>query len=229
MSLERPRLTLWSWPASDCSARLRIALNLKNIPYQLKNVDLAKGERTSGSTNPGRTVPTLVISSSDGKEEITLTQSVAALEYLEEAFPETTPLLPPTSQAEARAHVRTLVHVITTDIHPLTTHRVADAITTMFPSDTSTDAGDLDGIREWELHWMRRGLSVYEQLVTNSAGKYSVGDSITMADVCLMPEVSTARKIGLDVKEFPTINGIFSRLNDVQAFKDDPHATTGFG
>ena len=183
-SLEKKEFKLWSWAASDCSARLRIALNLKSIPYMLENVDLAKGERAAGSINPGNTIPTLIISSSDGEQNMRLTQSLAALEYLEEAFPERTPLLPPVGQVEARAHVRTLVQIIATDIHPLTTHRVGSWIKTRFVSGGSQDAAKNE-VCEWDLHWMRRGLAAYEQLVEKSAGKYSVGDSITMADVCL--------------------------------------------
>ena len=218
-------ITLWAWPASDCSARLRIALNLKGIPYELKNVDLSTGERPQDSVNSAQTVPVLVISSSDGKELIKLTQSVAALEYLEEAFPNTHPLLPPSFQPEVRARVRMLMDIITTDIHPLKTHRVADRILDMFVADGSIEAGK-QNILDWRLHWIRKGLMNYEKLVSKTVGKYSVGNSITMADICLMPEVSTARKLGLKVEEFPLINGLYERLIEVHAFKADPHFTT---
>lgn len=221
-SLDGRSLTLWSWPASDCSARLRIALSLKGIPYELRSVDLAKGDRPDTLINPAQTVPTLIITHND-IEQVRLTQSVAALEYLDEAFPESRPLLP--DQAEARAQARTLAHVIATDIHPLTTPRVGKAIANKYFRESSLETKAQDAIREWDLYWMRRGLSIYEQLVANSAGIYSVGDTITVADVCLVPQVSTARKMGLDVTEFPIVQGIFDRLSEVQAFRDDVHAT----
>lgn len=216
-SLDSYEFLLWDWSASDCSARLRITMNLKGIPYHRHNVDLASGERMEEATNPARTVPTLQISFPDSRSKLTLTQSLSAMEYLEEAFPNTTTLLPPLSEPEARAHVRTLVQIVATDIHPLTTHRVGDGVAKT--SDLS------EAIADWDLHWMQRGLTVYEKHVASRAGRYSFGDTITMADVCLWPSVSTARKTGLDLKQFQAINEIFENLNAVPAFKEDPHVT----
>lgn len=222
--LEKRKFTLWSWSASDCSARLRIALALKQIPYELEDVDLGQGERTEDSVNPNKTVPTLLISSLGDREDVQLTQSVAALEYLEEAFPESTPLLPPTSQTEVRAAVRTLVQVIATDIHPLTTPRAAEAVRALSTKNGSAEV-EVNPVVQWDHSWMRRGLSVYEKLVKITMGTYSVGDNVTMADVCLWPEVSTARKMGLNMDEFPLISGIIDRLNNVAAFRDDAHVS----
>lgn len=222
--------TLYSWSASDCSARLRIALALKHIPYSLINIDLAKGERSESSVNPNRTVPTLVISSPthDSRENVQLTQSVAALEYLEEAFEGKAALLPSLEQPEARAAVRTLVQVIATDVHPLTTPRVAEYVTRLSSDSTAMESRS-NPVLEWDLHWMQRGLAVYERLAITSAGTYSVGDNVTMADICLYPEVSTAKKMGLKMDDLPIIRGIIERLGKVEAFRDDPHVSARLG
>lgn len=229
-SIHEFAFTLWSWPASDCSARLRIALALKQIPYNIKDVNLGKGERSETLLNPNQTVPTLLVSTTDldRKEIVKLTQSVAALEYVEELFPGLTPLLPPINQPEARAAVRTLVQVITTDIHPLTTPRVAQAVKGLIPKNAGTETGSIL-VLEWDLKWMRRGLNVYEQLVKTTVGRYSVGDAVTLADVCLWPEVSTAQKMGLTIDDFPIISRIVHNLKDVPAFRDDAHFTALLG
>jgi maleylacetoacetate isomerase len=212
---ESPAL-LYSGAPSDCSSRLRIALNLKGIPYDLKTLTGAFIPQTPSSLNPAQTVPTLIFQDpGDGKGPLTLTQSIAALEYLEDAYPDTVVLLP--KDARRRAHVRTLVNIIATDIHPLTTHRVRDAIFDMFPSEAGAEA-KRSGNEKWDHHWIQRGIAVYEKILKQTAGKFSVGDEVTMADVCLVPELWTALKCGLQLEEYPVTVGVFQRLMEIEAF-----------
>jgi maleylacetoacetate isomerase len=206
---------LYSGAPSDCSSRLRIALNLKGIPYDLKTLTGAFIPQTPSCLNPAQTVPTLVFQDpSDGKGPLTLTQSIAALEYLEEAYPDSKSLLP--KDVRSRAQVRTLVSIIATDIHPLTTHRVRDTIFEHFPAETVIEAKQ-NGNRKWDYHWIRRGIAVYEKLVAQTAGKYSVGDEVTLADVSLVPELWTGLAMGLELEEFPVVAGIFRRCMEVEA------------
>ena len=94
----------------------------------------------------------------------------------------------------------------------------------MFSSEASgEDQGTVN--RQWDLYWIRPGLGVYEQLVVHTTGLYSVGDQITMADVCLVPELWTALRYGLELEEYPTISAILQRLVAVEAFaKEGPEA-----
>ncbi|OQV05694.1 Glutathione S-transferase, domain-containing protein [Cladophialophora immunda] len=134
-------ITLYSSTISDCSARLRIGLHLKRLPYTLVDVNISRNEQLDPKyvdINEALTVPTLVIDYKtigldDNEERVVLTQSIAALEYLDEAFPGTHSILPPVSEPLARAKVRTLVGIIATDFHPLTTHRVGKTIQHNFP------------------------------------------------------------------------------------------------
>ena len=111
-STQRPEgITLCSWPLSDCSTRLRIALNLKSLRYNIVTILLSDSERTPAHVNPSQTVPALIFHSAPDREgELTITQSLAAIEYLEEAYPDTFQLLP--EDARSRARVRTLVNVV---------------------------------------------------------------------------------------------------------------------
>ena len=209
-------ILLYSGAPSDCSSRLRIALNLKGIPYDLKTITGAFTPQTPSSLNPAQTVPTLIFQDpGDGSGPLTLTQSIAALEYLEDAYPDTVALLP--KDTRSRAQVRTLVNVIATDIHPLTTYRVRDAIFDMFPSEAAAEA-KRSGNEKWDLHWIQRGIAVYERILQQTAGKFSVGGEVTMADVCLVPEMWTALKRGLQLEKYPVTAGVFERLMEVEVF-----------
>lgn len=211
------QLTLYGAHVSDCTARIRIALRLKSLSYKeiIRSHSQSLHNVMDSNLNPSQTVPTLTIQHSPGNvEKVVLTQSIAALEYLDEAFPDPCRLLPPIHDPIARAQVRTLVQIISTDIHPLTTCRVSAALPSSKEPSTS-----------WELNWIRKGLQSYEKLVSKTAGTYSVGDQITLADVCLMPQLWTATKFGFDIAELPIIYAIFQRLSSLDAFAQDPHPT----
>ncbi|KAF2092821.1 maleylacetoacetate isomerase [Rhizodiscina lignyota] len=200
-------LVLYTYFRSSCSARLRIALNLKNIPYTSKYVNILKNEQSSpeyDAVNPSHLVPSLRHVSAD----ITITQSVAALEYLEERFPDHTPLLPPASDTTTRAHVRTLVDVIACDTQPVTNMRILTRIAA------------LGGTREqWARELTTEELIAYERLAKRTAGKFSVGDEITLADICLVPAVWGAQRWGVDLQRLglETVSRVFENMEEVKA------------
>ena len=112
------------------------------------------------------------------------------------------------------------MNIIATDIHPLTTWRVREAIVSMFPCEESTAAAKA-GNRTWDLHWIRRGLGFYERVVAETMGVYSVGDEVTMADVCLVPELWTAQNYGIKLEEFPRILEIYGSLMEIDEIKHE--------
>lgn len=196
--------TLYSYFRSSCSARLRIALNIKSIKYDMIYVNLLKNEQLSDehkARNPSASVPVL-ISHASKDTPFKVGQSVAALEYLEEKHPHV-PMLPPTSDPEARAMVRTLVDIVCVDIQPPTNLRIMRRIR------------ELGGRAEdWNCQLMTQGMAAYENVAAGTAGKYSFGDEVTLADACLIPAIWNAQRFGVDLKAFPTISKIVENLKD---------------
>ncbi|KAM8703995.1 hypothetical protein ACLKA7_008597 [Drosophila subpalustris] len=187
MSAEKP--VLYSYCFSSCSWRVRIALGLKKIPYEIKALSLTKTDAEHCYTNeyrelnPMQQVPTLHI---DGQ---TLCDSVAIMHYLEETRPEH-PLLP--KDPIKRAKVREIVEIICSGIQPLQNTGVMDHV----GKETNV---------EWAQHWISRGFQGLEKVLSASAGKYCVGDDITMADCCLVPQVFNARIYKVDLSPYPTL------------------------
>ncbi|OQD74107.1 hypothetical protein PENDEC_c012G06319 [Penicillium decumbens] len=199
-------VTLYTYFRSSCSARLRIALHLKGIPFNPVFINLLKDEQSSPAyreINPSGTVPTLVIQH-DSANPVIITQSMAALEYLDEAFPNKGPALLP-SDPESRALVRTLAGTIG-DIQPVTNLRILKRVAPLGADRTA-----------WSKDLIEDGLRVYETFVTRSAGKFSVGDQITTADICLVPAAWGAERVGVDLALFPVINRIVQNLEKEEA------------
>ncbi|KAL4908970.1 hypothetical protein BDW74DRAFT_75607 [Aspergillus multicolor] len=206
-----PKVTLYTYFRSSCSARLRIALALKSIPFTSIPINLLKNEQSSTqntTVNPSATVPTLIIESPN-QHPITITQSLAALEYLDEAFPSRPSLLPPVSEPAQRALVRTLASIIACDVQPVTNLRILQRVAP-FGVDRAA----------WSKHLIEAGFAAYETIAKNSAGKFSVGDTITLADVCLIPAVWGAERVGVDLGRYPTIKRIAEALEGEKAVKE---------
>ena len=196
--------TLYSYFPSSCSARLRIALNIKGIGYTTVPVSLIADEHHSEAhkaLNPSRSVPLLVCHASR-RDNFRIGQSVAALEYLDEIHPDT-PLLPPVSDPEARAAVRTLVGIVCCDIQPVTNLRIIKKVRKL--------GGDAE---QWNRELIVDGLRAYEGVAKEWAGKYSVGDEITMADVCFMPAWWNAQRFGVDFSEFDLLRKLAATLSE---------------
>ncbi|GAB1601205.1 maleylacetoacetate isomerase-like [Argonauta hians] len=192
---------LYSYWRSSCSWRVRIALALKKIPYEYKAVHLVKdgGKQHSDEykkMNPMEQVPSLVI---DG---ITLTQSMAIMEYLNDTRPEP-PLLP--KCPAKKAMVREICECIVSGIQPLQNLSVLQKV-----GDTKM---------EWGHYWIERNFHALETLLKQSAGKYCVGDDITMADLCLVPQVYNSERFKVDLGPFPNINRINKALLELEIFQ----------
>ncbi|MGB8812914.1 MAG: maleylacetoacetate isomerase [Paracoccaceae bacterium] len=196
-------ITLYDYWRSSAAYRLRIALGLLNLPYTAIPVDLLKGEHRQTANlarNPQGLVPTLEV---DGQ---TLTQSLAILEYLDETrgahFLPKTPV--------ARARTRALAYAVAMEIHPVCNLSVA-----RHAVDASNGAITIEG---WMQHFIRRGLTALETMLAHPAtGRFCHGDQITIADICLVPQVYNAHRWGVDVTSLSQINRIIGNLSDIPA------------
>lgn len=194
---------------SSCAGRLRIALALKQIPYTPHYVNLLKGEQHSDShkaLNPTGSVPVLVAHYADGSSQ-TIGQSIAALEFLEECSPKNEAgetaraLLPATNNARARAQVRALVNIVSNDIQPVTNLRIQKRVKALGADATA-----------WSRELAESGLAAFEITVAQSAGTFCIGDEVSLADVCLVPAVWAAERLGVDVAAYPVVKRVFERM-----------------
>ncbi|KAL4949276.1 glutathione S-transferase [Aspergillus filifer] len=211
-----PKVTLHTYFRSSCSARLRIALALKNIPYNPIYINLLKNEQSSPQNtdvNPSSTVPTLIISdlTQHAQEQpVVITQSLAALEYLDEAYPHLGPsLLPPISEPRERATARTLAQIISCDVQPVTNLRILMRVAPYGADRTS-----------WSKDLIGTGFEAYESIAKGSAGIFSVGDSISIADLCLVPAVWGAERVGVDLSSYPVIQRVMRNLEGERCVRE---------
>jgi maleylpyruvate isomerase len=200
---------LYNYFRSSAAYRVRIALNLKGLAYEYIPVHLTKGEqRAAGyvALNPQALVPTLV------EGDAALTQSLAIIEYLEERHP-SPPLLP--VAPEARARVRATALAIACDIHPLNNLRVLQYLTRVLGVD--------DGAKNtWYRHWVQLGLAALESQLAGgrATGDFCFGDTPTLADVCLVPQLANARRYEIGLDAYPTLVRIDDRCRALPAFAD---------
>jgi maleylpyruvate isomerase len=199
-------MKLYTYFRSSAAFRVRIALNLKGIAYEPHTVWLPEGQHKGDAyrqINPQNLVPTLI---DDGER---LNQSMAVIEYLDETHPE--PALMPKG-ALARAHVRSLSQLIACDVHPINNLRILKYL----KSELKQDQAAID---TWYRHWCVEGLASYErQLDEYAAGKFSYGDTVTMADICLVPQIFNAKRFEVDMTKYKRISEIFERLMLLPAF-----------
>ncbi|KAJ1893649.1 hypothetical protein LPJ66_005630 [Kickxella alabastrina] len=197
---QQQRPVLYTYFRSSSAARVRIVLNYKGIDYESRAVNILKGEHHSAEytrLNPGGLVPYLVI---DGHE---FSQSVAMLEYIEETRPGRR-LLP--SDPARRAYVRAIVGAICCDIQPLQNLRVLKALP---ESQKAEHAAKVIG----------SGLAVVERMLEKTAGLFCVGDEVSLADCCLIPQLYNAHRYAVDLACFPHIRAIEERAGALGAFR----------
>ena len=174
---------------SSASWRVRWALALKKIEYDSVLIDIDKKEHLELAINPMRQIPTLELD--DGR---LLTESVAIIEWLEEAHP--TGLLPADPWERARA--RALVQIVNAGIHPLQNTGVRLSV-----------SDDVAVQHAWASRWIERGLNAFEQHLAELSGAYCIGDSITMADLFLIPQVRNADRFGADISSCRRARAIY--------------------
>ena len=199
-------MKLYGYFRSSAAYRARIALNLKDLTYEMASVHLTRGGGQQHApeyraVNPQGRVPALALDNGE-----TLIQSLAIIEYLDEVFP-VPPLLP--SDPVARAHVRALAQVIACDIHPLNN-------TSPLFYLKNTLKHDQDTINVWYAHWVTVGFEAVEALLR--PGPYAFGDKVTLADVCLVPQVANARRFNVPLDKFPKIVAVDAACLKLPAF-----------
>ncbi|XP_047677048.1 maleylacetoacetate isomerase isoform X3 [Tachysurus fulvidraco] len=186
---------------SSCSWRVRIAFALKGIEYDQEPVNLVKdgGQQLTEqykTVNPMQQVPAVTI---DG---ITLSQSLAIIQYIDETRPRP-PFLP--ADLQQRAQVRMISDLIASGIQPLQNIYVIQKVG--------------EEKVQWAQHFINKGFKALESILKQTSGTYCVGNEISMADICLVPQVYNAERFKVDLDQYPTIKRINQTLMDLEAFK----------
>ncbi|MCX7115854.1 MAG: maleylacetoacetate isomerase [Gammaproteobacteria bacterium] len=199
-------MILYDYARSSASYRVRIALRLKGVSYDTQWVSLTDHqhlEPTYSALNPQKLVPALDI------EGHLLSQSLAMIEYLDERYP-TPPLLP--ADPIAKAEVRSLALFIACEMHPLNNLRVREQLQAQFKATPLQ-------ITAWCQHWLTTG---FEQLETSlsrmSSGLFCYGDSATLADICLIPQLYSAARFQVSLEPYPLIQAIQTHCLTLPAF-----------
>jgi maleylpyruvate isomerase len=201
-------MKLYNFWRSGTSHRTRIALNLKGLSTEYVAVHLGKEEHLQGAfraVNPQQLVPAL-----DTGSEV-LIQSPAIIEWLEEQYP--SPALLP-ADASGRARVRALAAIVGCDIHPINNRRILEYLRKTFGADD-------DAINAWCGTWISAGFDAYEALLAadSQRGRFSHGDTPTLADCYLIPQVESARRFKVDLSRWPLIMGVEKACMELEAFQ----------
>lgn len=193
---------------SSSAYRCRIAFNLKGLEYDFESVHLKDGAQKNAkyeALNPQKLVPSLVTDSG-----LVLTQSLAIIEWLDETFPDV-PLLP--DSVDLRAQVRAFAQVIACEIHPLQNLRVLKYL-------SETLDADADATRDWLGNWLFEGLSACEAILQKNPrdSGFCFGDTPGLADLCLVPQIFSATRFGVDITPLTRINEIHGACEALPAF-----------
>jgi len=203
------RAVLHGFFRSSAAFRVRIALQLKDLDVEHVSVHLRSGQQHTAEfmkLNPAALIPVYVT-----EEGVALTESLAIIEYLDEVVPQ--PRLLPASPLE-RARVRSLAYLIACDVHPIQNLRVLQRLRTQFGADD-------DAANAWARHYIEQGLAAFEVELARSpaTGRFCHGDTPTLADICLIPQVFNARRFQVDLTPFPTVRRVVDHCASVPAFE----------
>lgn len=208
------RYRLHGYFRSSATYRVRIALGLKGLAWETAPVHLVRdgGEQYAAAyraLNPLGEVPALELLGADGQPEAVLAQSVAIMEYLEEAHP-APPLLP--RGALDRARCRQLVEAVNSSIQPYQNLKVLRRLELELGADKAA-------VHAWAAHFIARGFDGLEVLLARTAGRFAFGDAPTLADVVLTPQVFNARRFSVDLSAYPTISRVEAEAQTLPAFQ----------
>lgn len=199
-------LILHGYWRSSAAYRVRIALNLKELEYRQVTHDLRTGAQCKAEYRelaPIGLVPAL--ETDDGQ---VLTQSLAILEWLEERYPDP-PLLP--ANAPARSAVRAMAYIVACDIHPINNLRVLKGLR------EDLGAGEV-AVRDWIARWVGEGFAALETMASQNGGRFCFGDTPTLADCCLIPQIYNARRFDVALDAYPTLLRIDANCQTFDAF-----------
>jgi len=206
------KLVLHSYWRSSASHRVRIGLGLKQLPYDYVAINILQGEQHADAyraKNPMGQVPTLEVTDDDG-DKITLTQSLAILEYLDERWPDP-PILPRDPYLRARA--RALAEIINSGMQPLQNHATVKRVKALGGDDAA-----------WVRPFIADGLAAFARSAADVSGAFCVGDFPTIADCCLVPQLNSARRFQVDLAPFANLLAIEAHCLPLPAFADAmPH------
>lgn len=202
-------MRLYTYFRSSAAYRVRIALGLKQLKWESVPIHLVRDGGQHHTDNYKALNPTgLVPTFQDG--DITLTQSLAIIEYLEEKYP-AVPLLP--GDAVARAHIRVLAQSIACDLHPINNLRILKYL-------ENTLHLNAEQRKSWYVHWISVGLEAFERqlAVYDQKGDFCYGDAPTLADLCLVPQVYNANRFGYSVAHLPRVAKAVHACSQLPAF-----------
>lgn len=201
-----PELTLFSYWRSSAAYRVRLALAWKGLAHDVVPVDLRTGAQSAPdytALNPQGLVPLLRVGAN------ALTQSLAIIEYLNDIHPEP-PMLP--VDALGRARVRAAAQTIASDVHPINNLRVLRYLQQEFHASQ-------DQVDSWARHWIHTGLNTLEVFAGRFGGRFLHGDSLTIADICLVPQLYNARRVETNLSLYKRLTDIEARVLDFHILK----------
>lgn len=200
-------MKLYSFFNSSTSYRVRIALALKGLDYEYLPLNIRIGtqnEEPFASVNPMQGVPVLE------DDDFRLTQSMAILQYLDDAYPD--PQLVPTD-AKQKAEVLSFCNVIATDMHPVNNLKVLKYLTQELNINEK-------GKKRWYQHWITKGFEALERKLEETyTGTFCFGNQLSLADVCLIPQYANAQRMGCDLAEFVLCKKVFDYCTELETFK----------
>ena len=201
-------LRLYTFHRSTAAYRVRIALNYKQIPHEMVAINLVQSEQLTAEyrqQNPHGRVPTIV------DDKVKIGQSAAILEYLEEKYPEY-PLLP--VDIKARAWLRYLSQIIVSDMHPVMNNSSVMAYL------KSKHEFNEQQVQQWYFHWLEQGFDALEMnlRIHPDCQKFCFGETPTIADVCLIPQIYNAHKYNFPMNRYPTLQRIYEYCSTLDCF-----------